>query len=83
MNKIGVITNSNYASPSVIGTTGTLIISEGIADLSAQLTKLKRFEAAAEPTLTNDEIALWWDTNLSQMWLIHRRSGTQYKVQLA
>jgi hypothetical protein len=66
----------------LITATQGITVSGGTHDLASAITKLKRIEAAAEPTLTNDEIALWWDTNLTQMWLIHRRSGTQYKVQL-
>jgi len=39
-------------------------------------------DAAVEPTLTNGEMRYWWDTVNSKMYLIIRRSGTQYKIEL-
>lgn len=58
------------------------ITSTGTLDFTGAKWKPERYEAAAEPTLADDEAAFWWDTNLTQMWLLTRRSGTQYKIQM-
>ena len=44
--------------------------------------KLKKVEAASEPTLQEGESLLWWDTATSRMYLITKRT-TNYKVQLS
>jgi len=39
-------------------------------------------EAAAEPTLADGDVVLWWDTDDTKLYLIHKRGATQYKVEL-
>jgi len=66
---------------SAITIEGDVVIND-VLDWSANPCKPKIYSAAAEPDIPNDTIAFWWDTNLTQMWLIIDMGGTQYKVQL-
>jgi len=52
------------------------------ANTSSDVILPRVHDAAAEPTLTDGEMRFWWDTVNSDMYLIIRRSGTQYKIEL-
>jgi len=52
------------------------------ANTSSDVILPRIHDAASEPTLTDGEMRIWWDTALTKLWLIVRRSGTQYKVEL-
>ena len=62
-------------------TTDDALIVAGALTPSAEF-NLRRTEQNGEPTLTDDETRLWWDSDDSKMWLVTRRSGTQYKMEM-
>ena len=44
--------------------------------------KLKTIESTTQPTLSDGETVLWWDTDDTNMYLLTRRDSTYYKIEL-
>ncbi|MHA1291080.1 MAG: hypothetical protein ACTSQJ_00260 [Promethearchaeota archaeon] len=78
---VTVDTNGNVQMNGSI-TVDTNATVSGTLDWSANPCKPKIYSQSSEPDIPNDTMAFWWDTNLTQMWLIIDMGGTQYKVQL-
>jgi len=52
-----------------------------ISDLSyTSIRKIKTFSSTTEPNVSNNEVALWKDTDDNRWWLIWDEEETQYKV---